>query len=220
MSKYKNEQKRIKFFNIYLHFTVDSVELKRQIKKALINKFGVDHAVIKETTFEFMEEEDKMVCSIHCYLCQESIKVTNQNGWSLGNFYRHINKHNKEGDEFELKKKYKDNKLDTWVQTKNSKEAQSSPPVKQLINIENVQIVALPSDQVSVAACGSNTTVKEVIGSSDEFSDVAPLESKEQFPGFDDDVDGDKSDDEPPSLRLQPKAKTPRAKRSCNKKGK
>lgn len=74
--------------NLFVLFIAE--ELKIQIKKALVNRFGCNNDFYQNTTFEFKtDKEGESACHIVCS-CKDSIKISYNKKWSLGNFYRHI----------------------------------------------------------------------------------------------------------------------------------
>lgn len=76
-----------------------------QIKKALLHRFGCDNCYYNNTTFDFKSDnKGELNCFLVCY-CGESIKISYNNKWSLGNFYRHINQRHHEDKQEDIRNK-------------------------------------------------------------------------------------------------------------------
>lgn len=68
-------------------------------------------------------EDQLLVCFVICCICKDTIKVTNNKGWSLGNFYRHIQQKHNESADVPEKKRTQTTVLEQFFSKSNRKEA-------------------------------------------------------------------------------------------------
>lgn len=80
----------------------------------MMQKLGAKaELMVHNTKFKFVTEDEKLVCFVLCPICCESLKISNTKGWSLGNFYRHLDLRHPDG---KLANKNKSSgNLDNWV---------------------------------------------------------------------------------------------------------